>query len=464
MNGITTVIAAISTPPGKGGVAVIRMSGEGSLDILRRVFVTPKGSFPEKVAPRVQIYGYIKDKDETLDDVLVTYFKAPASFTGEDVVEISTHGGILVSRAVLGVLLKNGARAAEAGEFTKRAFLSGKLTLTEAEAIANLLDAKTRAEMRLCSEPSRKRLSERIEQIRVGLVGIMSSLYARIDYPDEDLGELSDEDILGMLRTAEADIRALLATYRTGLAVTEGIKCAIVGKPNVGKSSLFNMLVGEDSAIVTDIAGTTRDVISESVPLGKVLLRLSDTAGIRSEGDLDAVERIGIQKSIDAIDKCQLIFTLFDISAPLDLLDREIISLTDKVNVPKIAILNKADLPHKIDTEELSAHYDAIIPISAGSPDPSELSALTDTVESLFIDGELSIGEDAVISSERQRAVLEATLDSVVVAREALESGIMQDAVSSDVERAIGALSELDGRAVGEQVVADIFSRFCVGK
>ena len=464
MNSITNVIAAISTPPGKGGVAVIRMSGIGAFEIAGEVFLTKSGKKLTEVRPRVQIYGYIMDGDEAVDDVLLTAFPAPGSYTGEDTVEISCHGGILVSRTVLEVLLRHGAHPAEPGEFTKRAYLNGRLTLSEAEGIGNLLGAESRDQMRLGAEPSRRILGERINDIRSRLVSIMSAVYARIDYPDEDLGELSDADIVSMLTECEKMTDSLLTTYRTGKAITEGVRATIVGKPNVGKSSFYNMLLGEESAIVTDVAGTTRDVLERSVPLGKVMLRLADTAGIRDSEDMDAVERIGVAKSRERLKNCELIFALFDISAPLDKEDLALLDLLCNENIPKIAVLNKSDKPSAISEDELAARFERTIRLSAASPSAHSVTELTEAVESLFIDGRISVGSDAVIYSDRMRSALLRALDLIRSARDAILMGIAQDAVSGDIERAIGAVSELDGRAVSEEIVADIFKNFCVGK
>ena len=464
MNSITNVIAAISTPPGKGGVAVIRMSGVGAFEIAASVFVTKNGKKLEEVRPRVQIYGYIKDIDETVDDVLITFFPAPGSYTGEDTVEISCHGGILVSRTVLEVLLRNGAHPATAGEFTKRAYLNGRLTLSEAEGIGNLLSAESRDQMRLGSEPSRKILGERINDIRSRLVSIMSAVYARIDYPDEDLGELGDEDIVAMLTECERMTDSLLTTYRTGKAITEGIRATIVGKPNVGKSSFYNMLIGEESAIVTDIAGTTRDVLERSVPLGKVMLRLADTAGIRESDDMDAVERIGVARSREKLRNCELIFALFDISAPLDSEDYSLLELLKNENIPKIAVLNKCDKPSAFGEDGISGGFERVIHLSAQNPTAQSINELTEAVESLFIDGSISVGSDAVIYSDRMRSALLRASDLISTAKNAILEGIPQDAVSGDIERAIGAVAELDGRCVSEEIVADIFKNFCVGK
>ena len=463
MNILTHVIAAVSTPPGKGGVAIIRMSGHGAFEIADRVFFPISGRKFSECSPRTQIYGHIIEDGERIDDVLATRFPAPHSYTGEDTVEIGCHGGILVTRTVLEALLRAGATPAEAGEFTKRAFINGRLSLTEAEAISNLLEAKSREQIRLSGDSARARLSERIGGIRKALVSLMSSVYARIDYPDEDLGDFSDSELLKSIYNIKEDCENLLSTYRTGRAISEGVNTVICGKPNAGKSTLYNLLLGEDAAIVTDIPGTTRDVLEKSIPLGRVLLKLCDTAGIRESEEMDAVERIGVEKSRKMIEKSELIFTIFDISRPLDEEDRLIIEAVNCSTAPKIALLNKADLPPCFDEGEL-ANFDAVIKISAKINGEGAISSLSALVDGMFCDEKIIIGQDAVISGARQHAALMRCVDFLSAAAEAMELGFSQDAASSDIERALGAISELDGRAVSEEIVSDIFSKFCVGK
>ena len=462
MNNLTQVIAAVSTPPGKGGVAIIRMSGNGAFEIADRVFFTPSGKKFSECEARKQIYGHIIEDDEKIDDVLATRFPAPHSYTGEDTVEIGCHGGILVTRTVLEALLRAGAVAATAGEFTRHAFINGRLTLTEAEAISDLLEAKSREQIRLSSEGSRRLLSGTISEIRGKMVELMSSIYARIDYPDEDLGDFTDEQVLARLYNIKEDCEKLLSTYRTGRAITEGVDTVICGKPNAGKSSLYNLLVGEDAAIVTDIPGTTRDVLRHSLPLGRIMLNLADTAGIRERDDMDAVERIGIEKSRKMIEKSELLFAIFDISRPFDREDEVIVEAVNASSATKIAILNKTDLAHVLDESRLQG-FDAIIRISA-KEEAQAISTLTSTVEKMFADEKIVVGADPIISSARQKASLTRSLDFINAATTSLQLGFSQDAVSTDVERALGAISELDGRAVSDEIVADIFSKFCVGK
>ncbi len=464
MNNLTQVIAAVSTPPGKGGVAIIRMSGDGAFEIAEKAFRAISGKKLSDYPARTQIYGHIIYNEEKIDDVLLTRFPAPHSYTGEDTVEIGCHGGILVTRTVLETLLALGARYAEAGEFTRRAFVNGRLTLTEAEAISDLLEAKSREQMRLSSDTARARLSERIGEIRRGLVELMSSIYARIDYPDEDLGDFSDEEVLLRLIGISESIESLLATYRTGRAISEGVRTVICGKPNVGKSTLYNLLLGEDAAIVTDIEGTTRDVLERTVPLGRVMLKIADTAGIRSDESADTIERIGIEKSRDFIEKSELLFAIFDISREFDEKDALILDEVRKSGAVKIAILNKCDAEKKFDESKLSGLFEHTLVASARSGDEALIKELTRICDRLFTDEKIVTGEDAIISSARQHAALARARDFVSVATESLRLGFPQDAASSDIERALGAISELDGRAVSEEIVGDIFSKFCVGK
>ena len=463
MNNLTQVIAAVSTPPGKGGVAIIRMSGMGAFEIADRVFFPLSGKKLSECKPRTQVYGHIVEDGERIDDVLATRFPAPASYTGEDTVEIGCHGGILVTRTVLEALLRAGAVPATAGEFTRRAFINGRLTLTEAEAISDLLEARSREQIRLSGDDARGRLSQRIAKIRASLVGLMSSIYARIDYPDEDLGDFTDGELLEGLYIIKEDLKDLLSTYRTGRAISEGIGTVICGKPNAGKSTLYNLLSGEDAAIVTDIPGTTRDVLCRTLPLGRVMLNLSDTAGIRENENMDAVERIGVEKSRQMIEKSELLFAIFDISRPFDEEDKLICKTIFSASGVKIAILNKCDLDCKLN-EDLLPEFDAVIRISAKESEGDAIRLLTEVVNRMFTDERIVAGQDAIISSARQHAALTRCLDYLSCATESLELGFAQDAVSGDVERALGAISELDGRAVSEEIVSDIFSKFCVGK
>ena len=456
-------IAAISTPPGKGGVAIIRISGCEAREIISRVFKPASGKSLADYPARMQVYGYIIYNDERIDDGLVTLFPAPHSYTGEDVVEISCHGGTLVTATVLEAVLAAGAVPAESGEFTKKAFINGRLSLTEAEAIGNLIDAKSREEMRLGAEPARTRLRERVDGIRSAITTLLGSIYARIDYPDEDLGDFTDEQTLTELIKIRAALNTLIDSYKTGRAITEGISAVICGKPNVGKSTIYNLILDEDAAIVTSIPGTTRDLLEKTVPLGRVLLRLTDTAGIRSEG-ADAVEKIGIERSKHRISGAELVIAVFDLSRKTDAEDEELISAINAVRGAKICILNKADEAVKFDTGRLPDCFDAVIRISARDNGDEALSVLTETVNRLFTDEKISTSTDAIVASARQHSALVRARELIDTAITAYSIGMPPDAASSEIELALGAIGELDGRSVCESVVGDIFSRFCVGK
>ncbi len=455
MNELVSTIAAISTPPGKGGVALIRVSGPEAFAITSRVF-RPRGAKAPWEKPRYAVYGDFLADGAVIDDGLVTAFPAPASYTGEDTVELSCHGGVLLTRTLLEALFVAGAVPAGAGEFTRRAFLSGRLGLTEAEAIATLLDARSEAQVRLSA--ARGILSSHLDECYRELLTLTSSAEAVIDFPEEDLAELSDEELATRLAALTERIRSLTDSYRTGRSVAEGVRAVIVGRPNVGKSSLYNLLVGEDAAIVSDTPGTTRDVLERTVPLGSVLLRLFDTAGLRRSED--PIEMLGVDRARRALSEAELVLAVFDAAAPLTDEDRALLtSLPSEATA--VAILNKSDLPARIEREEIEAHVAHVLEMSA-THDTTE--ALSQLVGRLFTDGALSIGEDAIVASARQYAALKATHQCLVAAGEALAAAMPADMYLKDLEAALCALGEVDGRTVNEEIVREIFSHFCVGK
>lgn len=457
--GSYSTIAAISTPPGKGGVAVIRISGPDAFAVADRMFLPRNGQPLSAARARMQIFGDILLDGEPIDDGLAARFVAPYSYTGEDTVEISCHGGFLITKMVLSAAFAAGAEPAAAGEFTRRAFLNGKLSLTDAEAIGNLLEASSAAAVKLASAKSRDKLSAAMDGIRADAVSLMGSLFARIDYPDEDLGDFSDAESISLLRSLLGRLDALIESYRTGRAVNEGIATVICGKPNAGKSTLYNLLLGEDAAIVTDIAGTTRDVLERTVPLGQVLLRLSDTAGIRETAD--PVERIGVEKTQARMKEAELVLAVFDTARPLTEEDTALLDTLDTLSASKIAILNKSDLPPAWDASEIEKRIPRTLSLSAKGGDGASLRK---EVEALFTNGDLTVGEDAIVSSARQHAGLLTAREHLSLALDAYLSGLPTDAAASDIERAIAALGELCGKSVSEAIVSDIFSRFCVGK
>lgn len=472
MNSLTKTIAAVSTPRGRGGIAVIRISGEDAISVASAMFrpmrMARGGSPLSAEDARVATYGAILDSaDSEIDRGMCTVFVAPASFTGENSAEIACHGGPAVTEAVYLSALAHGAVAAGPGEFTKRAFLSGKLSLTEAEAVGRLIDADTSERMKLSGGAMRGNVSREIERLSGGLFDVMTALYAAIDYPEEDVGDEGERKIAETLKKTLDGVEKLLSTYRVGSAIQTGIRTVICGKPNVGKSSLFNLITGEEAAIVTSIAGTTRDVLRETVSFGGVTLRISDTAGIRDT--VDTVEKMGVTRAEDEIERAELIIAVFDGSRTPDGEDAALIERLRGVRVPVIAVINKSDLPSSVsadwicDIENLAQH---VIYASAGGEDAERYGRdeLACAVREITGAGELDLSTDAVIWDVRQREMLLHARASLASAVESIEFGGPIDAVCTLAEEALAALNETDGRGVGEEIVSEIFKRFCVGK
>ncbi len=458
MNNLTSTIAAISTPPGKGGVALIRISGDEAIAIAEKCFL-PKNSKPLSTQEsRKAVYGDVIFEGEKIDDAIATLFRAPASYTGEDTVEIACHGGVLISRTVLEAVFAAGAIPATAGEFTRRAFVGGKISLSDAEAIGMLLEAKTHSQILLNSSNSRDNLAKKIEEIHSSLLLLLSTMYAKIDYPDEDLADMTSDELRIALGKSDKQLSSLIATYKTGRAINEGIETVICGKPNVGKSTLYNTLSGGEYAIVSEYEGTTRDVLERTVSLGQVTLNLFDTAGIR---ETDApVEKIGISLSREKIASAELIFAVFDGSRALDEYDLELIETLKNVSATVIAIINKSDLEKKADDAKIKEAFSQVIYMTA----KEGAEELRNIVEGLFCDGKLNVGADAIVSSARQYASILRAKECIENAEKALAAGYPFDIASSDIEACVGALAEVDGRAVSEDIVSGIFSHFCVGK
>ena len=451
-------VAAVSTPYGKGGVAVIRLSGEDALAVAERVF------FPMSEKPlgqhqnRTAVYGLVRDPEDgrVLDDALCTVFRGPHSFTGENTVEIACHGGVLVTRNVLEACLRAGARQALPGEFTRRAYLNGKLALERAEALGNLLDAGNDEQVRLARAGMNGLLTDSAEAVYHRLMDVLSNMEAGMDFPEEDLTEMPREELLETVQAASAAVEGLLHTYRTGRAIAEGIPTVICGRPNVGKSAFYNRLVGREAAIVTAIAGTTRDVLTDTVSLGRVTLRLSDTAGLR-ESD-DPVEAIGVERARAAMDEAELVLVLTDEACTDPEAEGWIHSLSEQ-GKSVIRIYTKRDL-----RPEIPAPGDGIPTVSLSSVTGEGFDALTKAVENAFIDGDLRMGEEAVVFSARQAAALRETAACLHAAAAGLETGLPYDICADDVRAAMGELGGLCGRDMGEEILDEIFSRFCVGK
>ncbi len=460
-------IAAVSTPYGKGGVAVIRLSGDGAVAIAERVFFPQSGRRLADCRPRLAIYGTICDPDtrEVLDDGLCMVFRAPHSFTGEDTVEFSCHGGVLVTRNVLEACLRAGARQALPGEFTRRAFLNGKLDLERAEALGNLLDAGNDEQVRLARAGMNGLLTRRAESIYTDLCAVLANLEAGMDFPEEDLTEMTREELRASAEQAEGQIRALVHTYRTGHAIAEGVPTAICGRPNVGKSAFYNRLLGREAAIVTAIAGTTRDVLTDTVSVGRVTLRLSDTAGLRDSDD--PVEQIGVERAMRAVEEAELILALTDArpsGKPTDDYAQDeafIRSLTGQGKYV-IRVCTKRDLDPADAT--VDSFGDDVPTVFVSSHTGEGFEALREAVETAFIDADLRMGEEAVVFSARQVAALREAAVCLHTAAVNLEMDLPYDICADDLRAAMAALGALCGREIGEDVLTEIFSRFCVGK
>lgn len=450
-------ISAISTPHGVGAVSMIRLSGDEAFEIADRVFTPADGKPLSEHRARSSIYGIFRDSDGEFDDGLVTIFKAPNSYTGEDVVELMCHGGVLGTRRLLAATFSAGATPAAAGEYTKRAFINGKLSLSQAEAVGALIEAKTDACLGIGVRQLGGALSKKINECFNTLLRLTSSVYAYIDYPEEDMTDLSVEELRAELEGLKATLSALKASYSYGKAISEGVKCAIVGCPNVGKSSVLNMLIGEERAIVTPIAGTTRDVVTETVRLGDVLLKLSDTAGIREGGG--EIERMGIERSIKSIEEAELILAVFDGSKKQSDGDNEVIKTIEEKGKTAVTVglVNKSDKGKSFDYALPFPH----ISLSALTGEGAE--ELKKAVGGLYAATE-GLGMGETIINARQYSAVCRGLDSVENALNALNLGFTQDVAGLDMEAAMSALAELDGRSVSEEIVNDIFSRFCVGK
>ena len=453
-------IAALSSPVGKGGVAVIRISGAEAINVADKVFKCASGKSVFDLKPNMMAYGSIVFENKVIDDGLCVKFCAPRSFTGEDTVEINCHGGIYITQKVLSSVFAAGARPAEAGEFTRRAFVNGKMALSQAEALGTLLEAKNDGQIDLARSVMGGKIKEECNKLYQKLVSLVAQVYAKVDYPEEDLADMNNDEMTQEVRLLLCEVQKLKSTYKTGHAVMEGISTVICGKPNVGKSSLYNALVGRDAAIVTEIEGTTRDLLSESVSIGRVTLRLCDTAGIRETDD--KVEKIGVERARRSLDEAELVLVVFDNSRALDNEDKELISSLESINATKIAIINKTDLAPVLSFAEINDKFDYVLSVSA--KDETNIEGLRELVEKLYINEEIDIQNDAVLINARQNAALINTEKHLLLALEALEVGLPPDIAGVDIELAMSYLSEIDGREVDEDIVSQIFSHFCVGK
>lgn len=452
-----TTIAAICTAQGEGGIGIIRISGDDSLQIADKVFKNINNKKVADMKGYTAAFGKVCNNGEEIDEAVVLVYRAPHSYTGENVVEISCHGGIFITKQVLRAVLDNGAVPAQAGEFTKRAFLNGKIDLTEAESVIDIISAKSRSAARAALCVKDGALRRKIDKIKEDLLSQAAHLSAWADYPEEDIAEVSDDELFKTFNNAIKILQGLLDTYDSGQAVKQGIDTVIAGRPNVGKSTLMNLLTGCEKSIVTDIPGTTRDVVEDTVVLGDVILRLSDTAGLRDTED--RVEQIGVDRAKKRLEQCGLLLAVFDNNQILNDVDYELIK--NAKNATTIAIINKIDLEQKLDTDFINDNFENVVYISAKSGECRE--ELTKAVEKIAGTANLNPSE-GILSNERQRLAVANALSSVEEAKSALDAGLTYDAVTVSLEDAISNLLELTGESTSDEVIDRVFHNFCVGK
>ncbi len=449
-------VAAISTPKGEGAISVIRISGDGAIDVADKCFISLGGKKLSDMRGYSAGYGKVVKSDGTLiDDAVALVFRAPKSYTGEDVVEISVHGGAVSARECLKSVFEAGALPAGAGEFTKRAFLNGKMDLSAAESVMEIIGAKNEAALKIAEGAREGKIGRDIENITEKMLLTAASLAAFSDFPDEDIEGLDEENFLRMLSEGEIALRRILSTFESGQAVLAGVPTAIVGKPNVGKSTLMNMLSREERSIVTEYAGTTRDVVETQVNVGAVTLILSDTAGIHDTDN--EVENIGVDRAVKKLQVSSLVLAVFDTSRPLEEEDTKIIDLCKGKKF--IAVLNKSDLPTKADLSVFNG-FDTVT-ISAKNLDGSEM--LCEKIEEICGAANLS-DNDTVLLNERQYSCALRAEKAISEAKDALKSGVTLDAVTVLIDDAVNALLELSGQRASESVIDEVFKNFCIGK
>lgn len=452
-----STIAAISTGMAAGGIGIVRISGENAIKIADSIFSSVSGRKIADISGYCALYGKAVDGEAVLDTAVALLFRAPKSYTGEDVVEISCHGGLYITKRVLRAALSAGAVPAEPGEFTKRAFLNGKMDLTGAESVMNLISAQGEEAEKIALGILEGGLFKEIKKISDKLLYDMALLSAWVDYPYEEIAELSNENLGGDIRNSIESLEKLINSYDTGRIIIEGVDTAIVGRPNVGKSTLMNLLSGTERSIVTEIAGTTRDIVEDTVTLGGIVLHLSDTAGVRETDD--AVESIGVERAVKRLENAQLVLAVFDASRPISDDDRRLIALCKNKNA--IGIINKTDLVENYLTDELKENFRKLVFISAKTGDGKD--RLEQAVTELLGTGNFDTSA-ATLINERQLECCKNALKALNEAEEALNIGLTMDAVTVCLDSAVESLLVLTGEKATDSVVNEIFTHFCVGK
>lgn len=456
----TDTIAAIGTALSNSGISIIRISGKDSLNIIRKIFVSNS-----KIMPNNIIYGKIVENGKVVDTVLVSYFKNPKSYTGEDVCEINCHGGVQITREILQLVLANGARLAEPGEFSKRAFLNGKMDLTKAEAVINLINSKNTTQARIAANNLEGDLFKKIKEVREELIELMAHIEVSVDYPEYDYDEVENDNVISLLNKKIIEINNILSTYEQGKYIKDGVNVVILGKPNVGKSSLLNTLSRSQKAIVTEIPGTTRDVIEERINIGNIILNLSDTAGIRKTDDF--VEKIGVKRSIEKIDEADLVIYLLNVESDIDDEDKEILSKIQNKGIKLITVINKIDKGQKLKFDRILNELkqfgvNEVIKMSVLNNEG--IDELKNKIEEIFNTNDLDFENELIITNERHRDLLNKSKEYLEVAKKEIEDNEPIDIVSIVIKNATKFLGEIIGADVNQDIVNKIFEKFCLGK
>lgn len=456
----TDTIAAIATAMSNSGIGIVRISGDEALEVADRIFVSKKGNKKvSEMASHTIHYGYVKDGEDIVDEVMLLIMKAPNSYTTEDTIEIDCHGGVLVMQKILETVLKYGARAAEPGEFTKRAFLNGRIDLSQAESVIDIINAKNDFALQSSVSQLRGSVLEKIKDLRVAIIHEIAFIESALDDPEHVDIESYPQKLLITVNSLWKTVDKMLESADNGRVLREGINTVIVGKPNAGKSSLLNTLVGQERAIVTDIAGTTRDILEEQIRLRGISLNVIDTAGIRDTDDV--VEQIGVNKSREYVEKADLVIYVVDSSTPLDENDEEIIASIQDKNA--IILLNKSDL-HQVTTKEMLKEKIDRKTIEISAKEQTGIEELETAIQEMFFHGKISFNDEVYITNVRHKNALEETAKSLQMVINSIENGMPEDFFSIDLMNAYEELGSIIGESVGEDLVNEIFSKFCMGK